>query len=483
MTIGLSGKFNILHESPLDHHPPEPKITPVKSGRWVASRYNVQTPTEDGRLIVWNTLNGAVSTFPAKQRDAIKALLTRRGCEATPKGLAGYLHDRGFLIPEGTDEYRLFQHRFGYQHYRQDTLELILLASEDCNFRCEYCYEEFARGTMKPEVRAAVRKLVANRLSGLRYLLVSWFGGEPLYGWPAIEELGPFFRQVALDNSLTFLSNMTTNGYLLTPDVAEKLLSWGVLRYQITIDGAPEDHNHNRPTRNGEPTFDVIFRNLQEIRRRPESYTIDIRINFDQRNQSGLNDFVDLLGREFGNDPRFNVRVRPVGRWGGPNDKDLDVCGLDQAREVSYQLIDRAAQHGLGNADDIGHARPFGSKVCYAARPYNFIIGADGLVMKCTVDLDREDRNVVGRLKEDGTLQLDAAKFTLWTEPAYTSDQGCQKCVILPLCQGISCPQVRMDENRSPCIPLRRNAKRDLLLADKFRTNPTQQRVVKSESA
>jgi len=145
-------------------------------------------------------------------------------------------------------------------------------------------------------------------------------------------------------------------------------------------------------------------------------------------------------------------------------------------------LIDHAGQRGLGSCDDVRKAREFGSKVCYAARPYNFIIGADGQVMKCTVDLDKEDRNIVGYLDEGGDLHLDKQKFALWTEPAYSSDPGCQKCVILPLCQGISCPLVRMEENRSPCVPIRRNAKRDLRLADKFRTTQTRQRVVKKKA-
>jgi uncharacterized protein len=486
MPTGLSSKFDILQESPLDHTlpirtvSPEPSASP--SNRWVASRYNIQTQTEDDRLIVWNTFRGTMSIFPAEQQDRVKALLTRRGCEGLSQGLLGYLHDRGFLIPEGTDEYRLFQHAFGQQHYRQDALELILLASEDCNFRCQYCYEDFARGTMKPEVRESIKKLVQKRLPGLCYLSVSWFGGEPLYGWSAMEDLGPFFRDVATENSLPFYSNITTNGYLLTPDRAEKLISWGVQRYQITLDGTPEDHDRNRPGRNGEPTFDVIFQNLLEMKKLSAAYRVDLRINFDRQNKARLNGFIELLGESFGGDSRFRLRLRAVGRWGGANDDNLDVCGRDEAREITYQLIEQAAQNGLGNCDDIRSSSEFGSKVCYAARPYNFIIGAEGQVMKCTVDLDKKDRNIVGRLDEHGDLHLDKYKFSLWTEPAYSTDTGCQKCVILPLCQGISCPQVRMDENRSPCVPIRRNAKRDLKLADKFKPASVRQRLVKSNA-
>jgi uncharacterized protein len=484
MTVGLGSKLNILRESPLDRHP-DPRPVPPQgaappSNRWVASRYNIQTPTEDGRLIVWNTLRGAISAFPADQRDSVKSMLTRRGCEGDLQGMVKYLHDRGFLVAEGTDEYRLFQHQFGNVHYRQDALELILLSSEDCNFRCAYCYEDFVRGTMKPLVRESVKKLVRKKLPTLRYLSVSWFGGEPLYGWQAIEDLAPFFRDIATENEICFRSNMTTNGYLLTPDVAEKLISWGVLRFQITIDGTPEDHNRNRPGRNGEPTFEVIFQNLLALKQRPETFRLDIRINFDQQNRPGLNDFVDLLGREFGGDPRFRLLFRSVGRWGGDNDENLDVCGKEDAQEVNHQLTERAQQRGLGSCDDVRDKRVFGSDVCYAARPYNFIIGADGLVMKCTIDLDKKDRNILGHIDEDGTLQIDKNKLTLWTDPAYASDPACQKCVVLPVCQGMSCPQIRMDENRSPCIPLRATAKKGLLLADQFKASGTRLQAVKT---
>jgi uncharacterized protein len=481
MTVGLGNKLNILRESPLDPLPPEstPRPAAVMNDRWMASRFNIQTPTEDGRLIVWNTLRGSMSVFPADQKDSVKSMITRRGCEGTLQGMVKYLYDRGFIVAEGTDEYRLFQHEFGTMHYRQDALELILLASEDCNFRCTYCYEDFARGTMKPLVREAIKKLVRKKLPTLRYLSVSWFGGEPLYGWGAIEDLAPFFREIVTENGLAFRSNMTTNGYLLTPDVAEKLISWGVQRFQVTLDGTAEDHDKSRPGRNGEPTFEVIFRNLLALKQRPEVFRLDLRINFDQNNRDRLTEFVDLLGKELGGDPRFRLLLRAVGRWGGSNDGNLDVCGKDDAQDVTYQMITRAAEQGLGNCDDVRDKRAFGSDVCYAARPYNFIIGADGLVMKCTVDLDKKDRNIVGHLDEEGTLHLDKTKLTLWTDPAYSTDPGCQKCVVLPVCQGMSCPQIRMDENRSPCIPLRSDAKRGLLFADKFKTSVARLRAVK----
>lgn len=475
MTLGLTSKLNVLRESPLDHAPLEVSSSSTTSSaskkpdHWVGSRYNVQTTTEDGRLIVWNTLRGSMYAFRADQRNIVKSLLTQRE-SISSDGLHAFLREQGFLVKSGTDEYRQFQHSFGHQHYRQDILELILLSSEDCNFRCQYCYEDFSRGTMKPHVREAVKKLVEQRSAGIKHLSISWFGGEPLYGWQAIEDLAPYFRKVATEKAISYQGVMTTNGYLLTPDIAEKLFSWGVLSYQITLDGTREDHDRSRPGRNGEPTFDVIWENLVAIKKLDARFRIYIRINFDRQNREGIQGLVDSLGREFGGDSRFRVLLRPVGRWGGENDPNLDVCGTQEIDEVKGEVLSYAVDKGLDNGDDVRFERSFGSQVCYAARPYNFIIGADGLVMKCTVDLDKKDRNIVGHIAGDGSLVLNADKVALWTEPSFSSDGKCKKCVILPLCQGISCPQVRLDHDRSPCVPLRRDAKPGLVLADRARS-------------
>ena len=463
MSLGLSQKFNILQQSPHDFAPPEPAQPPEESAsHWVPSRYNIRAVTGEGRLIVWNSLRGTMSVFEPPQRATIEGLLSRKGVEAKSRGAVKYLADRGFLVKAGTDEYRRIQLGFGQQHYRTDRLELILLASEDCNFRCEYCYEDFTRGTMKPWVRAGIKKLVEKRLPSLRSLSIAWFGGEPLYGMPAVEELAPYFLEVAEENSLIYGSNMTTNGYLLTPEVAEKLLAWKIRRFQITIDGPPESHDRSRPARDGSGTFETIFENLKALSLRPDPFFVDVRVNFDRNNHPHMGEFLDILERDLGSDARFKIRFRAVGQWGGANDANLAVCGTDSDR-IQAELKEEARRRGLNVTDDIREVKGMGAQVCYAARPYNFIIGADGNVMKCTIDLDKKDRNVVGRLDKEGGLNLDTDRFALWTEPAFERDTKCQKCVVLPACQGVFCPQIRFDTGRSPCTPLRMGAKKELL--------------------
>jgi uncharacterized protein len=454
--------FNILQHSPHDFSPA--KESPINSLgvlRWIPSRYNVRATTADGQLVLWNTYTGKISVFKAKQRDYIQSLLSRKGFDAKPEGMVKYLYERGYLIKEDTDEYRRIQLEFGRKQYRTDRLELILLASEDCNFRCRYCYEDFARGTMRPSVREGVKKLIKKRLPGLRTLVAGWFGGEPLYGFQAIEDLAPFFVEIVEKNGLSYQSHMTTNGYLLTPEVAEKLLAWQINSFQITLDGAAAQHDCSRPARNGEGTFARIFKNLRALRERPDIYRVDIRVNFDRNNYPHLGELLDLVEQEFRGDSRFRMQFRAVGQWGGDNDASLNVCGTDESRQLRAELRAETRRRGLRVSDDIRDIK-VGSSVCYAARPYNFIVGASGKLMKCTVDLDKQDRNVVGHLNDDGEMILDQDKLALWTEPAFEQDKKCQKCVVLPACQGIFCPLIRIESNQSPCTPLRRTLKAEL---------------------
>ena len=459
----VSLPLNILQQSPHDLNPTRDEALGARPNqKWVPSRYTVRATTDDDGLIVWNTLNGAMSIFKPEQAAAVKELLRKPGTEGKPEGMLKYLVDRGFMIKDGLNEYQKIQLAFGQQHYRTDMLQLILLASEDCNFRCTYCYEDFARGTMQPAVRAGVRKLVEKRIKKLRQLSINWFGGEPLYGFAAIEELAPFFTKICEENSVKFNSNMTTNAYLLTPEVAEKLLTWRVTRFQITLDGRPEDHDCSRPTRDGQGSFWTIIENLKALSRRPDDFEVVLRVNFDRKNHPHMTEFMDIIKRELGDDPRFQMRFHGVGRWGGENDEQLDVCGPDEAAQIRFDLKKEARKRGIGIGRGLKEVSGFGNDACYAARPFNFIVGASGKLMKCTVALDKDDSNVVGRLTEQGNMEIDRDKLALWTEPAFESDSKCKKCVMLPTCQGLHCPLIRIEEHRSPCSPVRLNLKQAL---------------------
>jgi uncharacterized protein len=473
-----NGVDELVTRSPLDA---ASAMTPVRLRRaprksWRPSRFNARSVAEDGAIVLWNTYSRAISVFKPRHRPALDALLSQHGFEGDLTGIARYLYDRGYIVEADADEMQRFRLLFGMQHYRTDRLELILLASEDCNFRCRYCYEEFARGTMQPTVRAGVKALVSARAPRLQSMYISWFGGEPLYGYDAIADLAPELLRIARDRDIAYAGQMTTNGYLLTPDVAEQLLAWEIRAFQITLDGLAETHDRSRVRRDGAPTFGTIIENLRALQRRPDDFRVRLRVNYDRSNYGTLREFLDYLEPDFANDPRFEFTPYAVGRWGGANDEQLDVCGKDEMRNVRDAVRGYARAKGFHVGNGIKDINLPGAQVCYAARPYSLIIGAVGQVMKCTVALDKDDRNVVGHLREDGHLDLDEAKLAQWTAPAFETDQQCQSCYLVPSCQGMACPLVRIESGQRTCCGTKSNLRSEML--DAYRSDRADSRTV-----
>lgn len=430
--------------------------------RWAPSRFNARTVGEDGRVLLWNTYTGAVTAFDARHREEVLALLAHDGI-AEPLGKLGeYLSGRGFLVRAGTKELDKFRYRYTQDQGRQDKLQFILLASEDCNFRCVYCYEKFQRGTMTPDTREGIKRLVEQRAPRLNSLGVSWFGGEPLYGWEAIEDLEPFFNRMVQKHDLKFTQHMTTNAYLLTEERATKLLDWGCRAFQITIDGLPGEHDCKRVGRDGSPTYDVILDNLRSLARRKEHFNVDLRVNFDHSNFPRLGEFMEVISEDFAHDPRYSMRFRAVGKWGGPNDDSLSTCGIGEQKAVLRELQAKAVEVGLAQESGLRGISTLGSQVCYAARPYNFIVGATGTLMKCTIVLYEMEENVVGQLHPDGTLELKDEMMAHWVAPHFESDALCKSCYVLPGCQGAHCPLSRVKSGRRTCCSVKSNLKHEM---------------------
>jgi uncharacterized protein len=431
--------------------------------RWVPSRFNARTVGDDGRLILWNTLSGAVCIFEPHDRERVIERLSHKGIAAPLDQPSEYLAKRGYLVRASVDELVQFRYWYGQQQWRTDALELILLASEDCNFRCVYCYEKFKNGTMEPSVRQGVQALTLKRAPHLNALVVSWFGGEPLYGWEAVEELSPFFKDVAQRHGIMHHQAMTTNAYLLTEERATKLLDWGCDRFQITIDGLPEEHDCKRVGRDGSPTYHVILDNLRSLKARGKaSFDVSIRVNFDQENFPRLGAFMEAISEDFGGDRRFQMRFRAIGKWGGANDANLATCGIGEQRTVLKELSAKAAELGLGQERGITGSASLGQGVCYAARPYSFIVGATGKLMKCTIALDEMEENIVGQLDPDGGLNLKHEHMTKWVGAHYETDPLCPHCYLLPNCQGATCPLTRITHNQRTCSSTKSELKSEM---------------------
>ncbi len=427
----------------------KPPTRDIKPSAIKKSMYTSVVDNGDGNYLLHNTLTGFFLKVPAS---AIRFLLESPQ-ELIPisdlNPFQALLFKQGFLVPAESDEYRRSRMLYDSRFVSRRRLELILLPHENCNFRCTYCYEVFARNKMESWVRDAIKKFVFIQAEDFKELAIAWFGGEPTLAVDVIHELSTFFIDTCRQNGARYAAQITTNGFRLSDEVARKLiLDCKISQFQITLDGTPEEHDKRRHLAGGGSTFARIYDNLLNMRSINAPFKVIIRINFDSENAQYMDSFTERIARDFAQDPRFIVHFFPISEWGGTGDGALPICDVNVGRLLKYQLLESAVDRGFSSRirDEI---EPMGT-ACYAADPNSYIIGADGKIYKCTVAFE-DPRNQVGIIRPDGSMEIDIDRFGLWVVNDGVDDANCRSCFFNPSCHGMSCPLYRMETHQSPC--------------------------------
>ncbi|MFC6903283.1 radical SAM protein [Nonomuraea dietziae] len=440
-------------------------ITAADNSRYKPSRFNLiawEDEISQRQLLIYNTMSSAFVRLEQPTADRVALLLKSGMPAAADDALTSALAGQGVLVPEGLDELALVDSMERYYKQRKDCLNLILMPTEKCNFRCVYCYEDFVKGKMSDEVKGGIIRLVAREAPHLKSLNVDWFGGEPLSALGVVRDVSAELIALCEANGVEYSSSMTTNG-LLSGSVAEEVLGLKISRYQITLDGTSTTHNQLRVLRNGRGTFDTIVDNLSALQKSRHDFKVRIRVNFTPQVAQEMPSFLAFMGERFGNDPRFSIWFHPVGRWGGPHDEEIETCDQQSAEELERSFTDAAVDSGFPLTSWQQTMRPYGSS-CYAADPRSYVIGSDGSVYKCTVAL-REPKNHVGQLSSDGDLQLRNDRMAVWISSGAQVDAGCQACAFRPACHGDACPLARLQRNgERSCPPIKSNIKKVLPL-------------------
>lgn len=316
-------------------------------------------------------------------------------------------------------------------------LHLTILPTEKCNFRCTYCYEDFVNGRMAAETIEGIKSLMTTRVNGgITDLQIAWFGGEPLLAWPVMKEILQHTVELQRSSQFRVYGGVTTNAYLLTPEVAQELISYGMDFFQITLDGWEKGHDVVRRRADGTGTFDVIWRNLKALKLLNVHFECQLRVHLRHDNHDSLKTLITAIRAEFQADKRFRVDFQDVRDLGGDAGgsvvairggqmdtmiRDLTklLAGETPTKDLPTEEFESlpkktgesASRMSAKEAAELGDA-PY---VCYAAKANHFLIRSTGRVGKCTVFLD-DARNDIGSLLPSGEIQLDAFLTKQWSK-------------------------------------------------------------------
>lgn len=425
--------------------------------KYRASRYNFEVQEKDGSLLLYNSSTGGflVVDDPTIKKETMEVL--SEGIDGEIPERLKLLEEGKFLVSSETDEREEIFQKFTDAVNNEKQFELCVLPVEDCNFRCRYCYEHFRKLRMTPQVEEKVKKLFYCKTKSVEKVIIAWYGGEPLLGIDCIARLSEAFGDIIREQGLTSDVHITTNGFLLSTENANKLICLGIKRFHITIDGLPETHDSLRVLKNGKGTFHTVVNNLLELRKTKHQFQVIVRSNFDRNTQKSLPNFLQWFNDNFGEDERFSIYFTGIYPTGTEKDREFDFCSWAEVARVNLRLREFGLKKGVTNLYQKVPSPV--AAFCFAPARNAIIIGADGILWKCVETLDLDD--AVGDLSKHGEEKYNP-RYYEWINQSYRDDNVCWNCPFLPVCQG-GCPLARKAGKKS-CRYSQKNIKRLLRL-------------------
>jgi uncharacterized protein len=329
-----------------------------------------------------------------------------------------------------------------------------------CNFACDYCYQgdrgdynKFAE-KMTLDTAARVAAWIERELGRVRpeTLALMFFGGEPLLNLPVVYYLAERLARAARERGVEMEISIITNGLLLTEEVVDRLVPYGLTGVKITLDGDRDTHNRMRPLRGGQGTFDRIIENIRRVSGR---IRVAIGGNFDASSAASYPALLQFLSeQEFAKTlakvnfkpvirtpvpaPKGVLKLTPVAADGKPlggtcmtavgdgalGETACDSCGF-AGDQMSF-LREETKRHGFPTPDGV-HNGP-----CHVHMKHAHTIGPDGSLYACpgfTGDLGLSTGHVDDRddpRREDMRGKFD--RLDPWKD--------CGDCAFIPVCAG-----------------------------------------------
>src|SRR6478609_7155716 len=267
---------------------------------------------------------------------------------------------------------------------------LSLAVAQKCNLGCTYCYadqggfggpdQNMSAGT----ARAAVDLLLDGAQAGERFSL-AFMGGEPLANRSVVRETTAYAAARAGEKGAKMSFSITTNGTLVTQEDGE-LFERNRFAVTISLDGLQEEHDRQRPFKNGKGSFDYIVRRLEPLLGRQREMQISVRASITP-GQVRLRETLDyFLGLKFHSVGFSPVLHSPSGR-GEHTEEDLMAfleamvdCGMEFERRLV--LGQRYAFSNMINALREIHQGTHRPYPCGAGAGY-FGVSAEGDLAAC----------------------------------------------------------------------------------------------------
>jgi radical SAM protein with 4Fe4S-binding SPASM domain len=159
-----------------------------------------------------------------------------------------------------------------------------------CNLSCKHCYVSARRVDTEDKLSTKEAKSLIDSLTKINTSVLLFSGGEPLLRQD-------IFELIAYANSKGISPVLSSNGVLISPSVAKRLRSVGIIYVGISIDGEKKVHDGFRGMRCFNQALEGL-RNCQDA-----GIPVGVRFTLNKFNFTSLPKVIDLVIKE--DIPRF----------------------------------------------------------------------------------------------------------------------------------------------------------------------------------
>lgn len=342
------------------------------------------------------------------------------------------LYGLGMIVAQGTDERDMVERRFAEGKKDLSSLDLTILLTQQCQFRCTYCFEGTKKDTnLDDQTSDDIIGFLDRHTPTVKKLRVTWFGGEPLLAYARLKAISARLMDFCQRHEVKYTADMVTNGYALTKDRCLELIDQlKVKRYIITLDGPATYHDQRRPLRSGLPTFSKIWDNITTLV--STGALVNIRMTIDKENVESIPTLLDAIatgplarktGLSFCRTMDYDFTPEAV--------KDVIFTEKEFA-DIEWRLIQYAHRLKLW-AYRFPHSAPLGG----CLREGDIVIGTQGEIYKC-LDTVGDGKWISGHINEKHAANR-PDWYEQWLRWSPSQSPSCRQCVLQPLCNG-GCP-------------------------------------------
>jgi uncharacterized protein len=395
----------------------------------------------------------------------------------------------GFVVADDQDEVATIRERY-WQARRASPLVLTLTTTLDCNLGCYYCYE--SRSSDRLEVRDVGRvvELAQRRLveSAKRSLHIDWYGGEPLMNLEFMEAASAALQDLCKRSGVAYSASVISNGTCWPEDAGAFVRRHAIRQVQISFDGLRARHDRSRHFRAGyAPSSEVssFDEAVRLVDRLLDDTRVDIRLNIDRNNRE---DVVPLIrqARDRGwFRRRFPATIQPA-RLAAYSERSAFMrtweLTLEEFDAVRAQVRAEVGMEAPVEESEVPDGFPYPkSWVCAALADDSAVVGADGRLYRCGLQVGETHRAVGGLRDRQAELlpildESDVDKESddsWWRQFDPTTLPTCSRCSFLPICWA-GCPKKHLEQDSHAIAEQGRYWRTNLprLLARKAGTDP-----------